>query len=384
MTILGLAISRDCVGAVLMSRRSEKWSAVRAFDGASRGDIIAQLLSECPRPRWFRPRVIAAIGPTGVQVKQITELPSSLGRKALHGIVRESAGRFFIKNGAPLEIACEFVPEDCAVWAAAYDGTLIDDVDRACHRAGWRLQALVPIAGALRVATRAQSVGWQDGDVRLEAKYKGNVLLGLRCTRDSTDSSPSTRDDQNRGHLLAAVGATQLARREPLAVRRSPLLGTRPSRAQLIAAAVSFVLAFLCWCLAPPLAATLRANSAQRALSHIAARVSADRRDAVALDTITATLGDISAFQARTRSMTLLLAEITRALPESCTITQLQVVDSIGGSVVALAPRAAEILDALERVPVIAAPAIAGPVASQSLGGRSLERASVSFRLVEP
>lgn len=78
--------------------------------------------------------------------------------------------------------------------------------------------------------------------------------------------------------------------------------------------------------------------------------------------------------------MTLLLAELTRALPDSCIINQLQVVDSTGGNVVAMAPRAAGIVDALERVPIIAAPTIAGPVASETLGGRSLERVSVSFR----
>jgi len=90
-TILGLAISSDRVSAVLMSRGSEKWSEVRACDGsASRGDVIAQLLNECPRGRWFKRRVIAAIGPSGVQVRRITDLPPSMDRKALDAIVREA------------------------------------------------------------------------------------------------------------------------------------------------------------------------------------------------------------------------------------------------------------------------------------------------------
>jgi len=318
-----------------------------------------------------------------VQVKRLTDLPPSRDRKALRAIVRESPGRFFLKNGVPLETTCELLPDDGTIWAAAYDGELIDDIDRACRRARWRLQTLVPVAVALRLATREQSVGWQDGDLHLEVTYHGTALGQLRCARDAKDMLSNAVADDRRAHLLAAFGATQIARREPLAVQRSVLFNTRPSRTQLLVAAAFFALALLCWWLTPPFVSTIRAKNAQRALSHLASRVSADRRDAMALDTLTAKLRDIAAFEARTRSMSLLLAEITRALPDSCTITQLQVVDSTGGSLVALAPRAAEIVDALERVPLIVAPTIAGPVASQSLGGRSLERVSVAFRLVE-
>ena len=384
-TTLGLAISSDRVSAVLTSRGSEKWADVRACDdSASRREVIARLLSECPRSRWVRRRVVAAIGPSGVQVKRLADLPAARDRKALHAIVRESAGRFFLKTGVPLETTCELAPEDGTVWAAAYDGELIADIERACRSASWRLQALVPVATALRLATREQAVGWQDGDLHLDVTYHGAALGELRCARDEKDSSSNAAADDRQAHLLAAFGASQIARGEPLVIRRSVLFNTRPSRAQLAAAAASFLLTFACWWFAPPLVSTVRARNAQRALYHLASRVTADRRDAIALDTLAGKLHDIAAFETRTRSMTLLLAEITRALPDSCTITQLQVVDSTGGSVVALGPRAAAIVDALERVPLITAPTIAGPVASQSLGGRSLERVSVAFRLVEP
>ena len=384
-TTLGLAISSDRVSGVLMSRGSEKWAEVRVCDGStSRREVITRLLSDCPRPRWVRRRVVAAIGPSGVQVKRLTDLPPACDRKALHAIVRESAGRFFLKNGAPLETTCELVPEDGTVWAAAYDGELIADIDRACRSANWRLRALVPVATALRLATPEQSVGWQDGDLHLDVTYHGAALVELRCARDAKDSSSNAAADDRRAHLLAAFGASQIVRGEPLAIQRSVLFNTRPSRTQLLVAAASFLLTFACWWFAPPLVSTVRARNAQRALSHLASRVAADRRDAMALDSLTAKLHDIAAFETRNRSMTLLLAEITRALPDSCTITQLQIVDSTGGSLVALAPRAAEIVDALERVPLITAPTIAGPVASQSLGGRPLERVSLAFRLVEP
>lgn len=389
-TTLGLAITSDRAGAVLVRRGVVKWSGVRLFDGAaSRARVIAELVAACPRPRWSRTRVVSAIGPSGVQVKRLTGVPPGLNSKALGGIVGESAGRFFLKNGIPLETICTPADRDGTVWAAAYDASLSRDIERACHQTRWRLEALVPLAMVLRLATRDESVAWVDGDLRFQATYHDSALIQLRCERGAGADAPAlpapapTVGDAGLKHaeLLPAFAATLVRRGEPLALQRSQPLGTRPSRRQLRLAATTGILAFLCWWLTPGVVATVRAHRAERELSRLASRVRVDQRESTALDSVASSLREIAAFEARSRSMTLLLAEMTRALPDSCTIAQLQVVDSTGGSVVAMAPRAAGIVDALERVPAIVAPTIVGPVASQPLGGRSVERVSVSFRL---
>ena len=386
---LGLAISSDRVSAVLVRRGVAAWSEVRSLEGTmSRADVIAQVIGACPRPRFFPHRVIVAIGPSAVQVKQLHDVPLNVDHRALGAIVREGAGRFFLKNGKPLETTCAPTGPDGTVWAAAYDSSLISEIEQGCRKARWRLAAVVPVVTVLRLATRDESIAWADGELRFWAAYDDAKLTRVRYGHDESVDAPAVPAPSpavigagiEKTTLLPAFAATQIRPDEPLALRRFHAFATAPTKRQLRIAALSSVLALGSWWLAPGVAATVHAHRAEQNLSRLAARVGVDRRELSALDSVTSELREVAGFQARTRSMTLLLAELTRALPDSCAIDQLQVIDSTGGNIVAMAPRAAGIVDALERVPVIEAPTIAGPVAGQTLGGRSVERVSVSFR----
>lgn len=387
-TRLGLAISSDRISAALVQRGAAIWSDVRSLDGAmSRADVIAHVLAACPRARWIPRRVVVAIGPSGVQVKQLHDMPPNVDRRALGAIVREGAGRFFLKNGKPLETTCATAGQDCTVWAAAYDSSLLHEIEEACRNARWRLTAVVPFVTVLRLGTRDQTVAWADGELRFCATYDHGCLTRVRYGRDDSPDvggilapTPAVIGAGNEhADLLPAFAATQIGADEPLALRFRALTAA-PTKRQLRIAALSSALAVVSWWLAPSVAATVRAHRAEQNLSRWASRLRVDRRERSMLDSVTRELQGVTAFETRARSMTLLLAEITRALPDSCAIDQLQVVDSTGGNIVAVAPRAAGIVDALERVPIIAGPTIAGPVASETLGGRSLERVSVSFR----
>lgn len=385
---LGLAISSDRIGAVLARRDAAIWSEVRSLDGAvPRGEVIAELLAACPRPRWSRRRVIAAIGPSAVQVKRLHDVPAGVNAKALGAIVRESAGRIFLKNGKPLETTCTPAGQDGSVWAAAYDASLIAEIEEGCRSARWRLDAVVPFATVLRLATRDESVAWADGEQRFSATYDDAGLVRLRCGRADGADIPLVPAPGlavigagiEGAELLPAFAATLAGAREPLALKRFHPFATAPARRQLWIAALSSMLALGSWWLAPGVSSTIRAHRAEQNLAGMASRLRVDRRDLSTLDSVTTDLRDVTAFEARTRSMTLVLAELTRALPDSCTVNQLEVIDSTGGSIVAMAPRAAGIVNALERVPIISAPTITGPVSAQALGGRPLERVSVSF-----
>jgi hypothetical protein len=95
---------------------------------------------------------------------------------------------------------------------------------------------------------------------------------------------------------------------------------------------------------------------------------------------VTAALDEVAAFDASRRPATTLLAELTRALPDGAAMVALRI-DSAGGSLVAVAPRAPAVLMPLERVPGIRAPEIVGPVTREVLGGREVERVTVRFAL---
>lgn len=387
---LGLAIASDHVGAVLVRDGALQWSALRSCDRASRAERIVELITACPRGRWGSRRVVAAIGPSGVQVRRLTDVPAALSQEELREIVRTGAGRFFLKNGIPLETSCGR-QSDGTAWAAAYDAALIGEIEDACRAGSSHLTAIVPVALALRLATRDQSVAWQDGELQLSLAYLDDDLIQVRCSRVAAESAFRPMD---LSPLLVAVGlpaiplvpaytATLVSVKAPLVLRRSIPLASAPSRKQLVVASIACALAFICCWLSPAVVSSIRANRAQHLLARLERQADVGRNVSNALDSVTRSLEAVGAFDGRARSMTLLLAEITRALPDSCTLEQLQVNDSTGGSVVAVGPRAAVVVDALERVPLIAAPTISGPVASLSLGGRSMERVAVAFRLAD-
>jgi hypothetical protein len=91
-------------------------------------------------------------------------------------------------------------------------------------------------------------------------------------------------------------------------------------------------------------------------------------------------LSQVAAFDAGRRSLTLLLADVTRALPEGNALVTFRV-DSAGGMLIAIAPRAAGVVAALEAVPGTASPQIVGPVTRERIGERELERVTVRFLL---
>lgn len=390
-SILGLAVSRTRVSAVFLRGGVVAWSEARCCDARDRSDRIADLLAACPRSRWSPKRMIAAIGPSGVQVRRLSEVPDALDRKALAAVVRESVSRFFLKSGVPLETACGR-STDGALWAAAYDSTLLAEIDEACRSAGWRLDAVIPMASALGLATHDQSVIWEDDDLRLELTYSDGELMHARCSRAGTASSSSTpqptRAFMNAGieaaDFLPAYSATQVRWRAPLLLKRPITLGSAPSRTHMAVAALLCFLAFLFLWIAPAVVSTARVYRARRELSALAPRLATAHRREMALDSVSERLSAVNTFEIRRRSLTLLLAEMTRALPDSCVILEMRLVDSADGTIVAAAPQASDVVDALERVPDISAPAIAGPVASISLGGRPLERLSATFRLNAP
>jgi hypothetical protein len=144
--------------------------------------------------------------------------------------------------------------------------------------------------------------------------------------------------------------------------------------------------AAICLCIAvvaaigtPIVARVVRAHTTARQLSAISRRA----RDAEAaerdLARMSEALVEVSSFDASRRSPTLILAQLTGALPENAALVAVRL-DTAGGTLVILAPRAAAALAALDSIKAVVAPAIIGPVTKEMAGTRELERATVQFR----
>ena len=119
-----------------------------------------------------------------------------------------------------------------------------------------------------------------------------------------------------------------------------------------------------------------------RAIAHLAAIGPLSRSaERVARDNelVTHALGEVAVFDRGRRSATTMLAAMAKALPDGAVLLAFHL-DSVGGSVVLLAPRAGVLLTRLEGVPAVTAPDIIGPVTRETVGGHEVERMTVRFR----
>jgi hypothetical protein len=176
-----------------------------------------------------------------------------------------------------------------------------------------------------------------------------------------------------------AYGAASLPAWEPLVMRPAAADADTP-RWRLALAGGALAAAVLFAGLAP-------AVRAMRAEDAAAARVGAvQARHRAAVDTdrelarVTGALWEAAEFGRNHYSPTLLLADVTAALPAGSALVSFQA-DSVSGSLVALALRAAAIVQPLEKVAGVTAPEIVGPVTREGLQGRELERVTIRFAI---
>ncbi len=388
---LGFGIGRRRVSAVLLDRDTVRWAAVKLrVDDEPLGCTLDALLSECPRWKLRPPIVAAAIGPHAAQFKLLSDLPPMAQPAALAAIVREHASRFFLKNGVPLLFSGARAMSPTSAWVAAFEEPVVRAIADACDSFGLTLHMVTPTAVALGFATSADAIVWNDDDVTLGVTYADGAPSSVRSAPDITTPgappafAPVFRALASRStDLMDAAGAACVPRTEPIALRaRDTRLTREPSRRRLVIAA------FVCATMTvgalgvPGIASWRVARSARAQDVAVRPRVRATESDARALASVTAELSAIATFTQSRRSATLLLAQLTRALPERSSLLALQV-DSAGtGSLVAIGSQAGAVVDAVERVPGIASPEIVGPVSRETTGGTPLDRVTVRFHLV--
>jgi len=387
---LGLGIARDRVSAVLLDGEVVRWVHWRPRDaGTPLADALRALLADCPLSRFVRPRVIAAVGPSAVQLKRLTELPSLTDPRVLAAVVREHVDRFFLKNDQPLVFSGARVESPGRVWIAAFEAPVVTDLIEASRDLRLRLHGIVPTAVALRSVLTESEISWSDGDVRILIKYGDHELTSLRCVPD-TDAvrvppafvASLAALGARAYDVMDAAGAAHLPRGEAIVLRVKDLhRRATPSRRRLSVAAVACAIAVVFAMLSSGLASSLVVRRAHARHTLIASRASAAARDERALAATSIALAALSAFVRTHRSMALVLAQVTRALPEGSTLLALEIDSTGAGNLVAIAPHAAAVVDAVERVPVFTSPEIVGAVTHESLGGRAVERVILRFRV---
>jgi hypothetical protein len=397
--VIGLSIASDHLRAVGVRAGEVRWTleAERSAEGDLASEIVT-LLHHATLPRWPRPMVAVAIGPAASQTKRLTGLPLIADVTALRAVVRESASRFFLRNGVPLVVSGVRVTEPGMAWAAAFEEPVVQGVEVACRTLRLRVRLIAPTVVALPRGLRdADSIEWDDGAVRAELTIAAQAMTATRRVSNNVDhdnidcenprSAPAPRvvdalrvlgDDGWR--FADAYGATQLPSDEPLALRiMSGDLDAGVSRRSIRVAAAALCIATMAAIVAPGLSSAVHNHRTGRELAALGARQRDAGRAERDLARMDAALAEVSVFDASRRSPTLLLASLAHALPETTVLVTVRI-DSTGATIAILAPRAAAALAAVDSMAQVTSPEILGPVTKEVVGTRELERATMHFR----
>jgi len=384
---IGLAVASDELRVVLVRDAAVEWAARAARDDdAPLAAQVTALLDRVPSSRWRRRRVTAAVGPSAVQVKRLGGLPPLTDRAAISALVRESASRFFLRNGVPLDVAEVWMPSADTVWAAAFDATVVCDVAEGCRGAGFGLRAILPAVAVLGTSLADSELTWPDGELRAELTFASGVLTGVRRVACETVELPPpspiaalARAGDEAWRLADAYGAALAPAIGCLALCPTARGGHARERRGIFLAAAACLAAFLSALIAPGMSASIDTARAAREMRAVAAPAREAAAAAQDYERMSRALAFADAFAAGRRPPLALLAHLTQSLPEGAALVTLRT-DSAGGTLVLLAPHAARAVAAMEHVSGIAGLEITGPVTKEVDGARELERATVRFR----
>ncbi|HEX6808718.1 MAG TPA: hypothetical protein VF118_12070 [Gemmatimonadaceae bacterium] len=183
--------------------------------------------------------------------------------------------------------------------------------------------------------------------------------------------------------IADAFGATKVRRRHDLAIRPAPDPAVATLwRRRLMRATAACLTACGMTMAAPTIAEAIVSRHDAHMLTRVerAARVAQARYDS--LSVVTAQLAQVASFVGEHQPTTVLLAELTRALPDSSAVQRITIDSVGGGQLTVVGPHADAILEGLQRVPDISGLRVVGPIESDKSGASPLERVTARFSLM--
>lgn len=383
---LGIAVGALEIRTVLVRRRAIEWHGVAPISGVHNiGIALRDLLLTAPRLDR-RTRVTVAVSPEWVQVKSLLGRPAVKPARLARQLLRENQRAFFLCKGSAA-IIVESELSKAAVWGAAFDRDVIDQVTQALRvtRAAGRLAA--PAVVAIAAAFPNQSVVWSDGEhcFEIEGNRDGIRRVERIPRRSASGSSnlPAALEylDYDAIRFLDAYAAAVAPRKLVLSWQ----LSSDASRTQVwarmrgAAAVVALSASMAFAALGPAYRARSLTRMAERELDrNRLVRLELARNEGE-LRRVTQVLNHVELFRGQRGRVTRVLGELAESIPESTAILTLHV-DSLEGAFTAIAPHVADVLPELVNVRDVIAPRIVGSVTHEVVGGVSVERASFRFR----
>lgn len=387
---VGVALGSGAVRAIGVQRDGIAWTLEAPLPaGEDRARKLTAFLMRIPARRWPGIRINVAIGPAHVQAKRLSGLPSVDDVSLLARVVAEGVGRFFLRNGIPLVTSGLRVDASGQVWGAAFERPLIDELAETCRIAGLTLGVVVPTVSVLPRALLGDTIRWSDEQIAVIVDSRAACMTGVRrIVADAPFDEPALVPapglavlGSSAARFADAYGAALIDRNERLVLKppRRAVDVTVPRWRLATAAAVLLTMVLLAVA-APALSSRRESARAATRLRELAAPHRTVAGTASELRRVSGVLDEVAAFGRTRRSLTLLLAAVTRVLPDGSALSMIRV-DSATVMLVVFAPRAGAVLSALERLYQVTAPEIVGPVTKELVAAREVERATIRFRL---
>ena len=376
-SVIGIGVSSDAVRALVLAGGNRiVWIGERAVSEESLlSETLRSLIAEAPVSASTR-RLAVAVGPSFAQLRLLHGLPAVKDSRTLLAIVQQSAGRHFRQNGIPVVTTPIAERVGTRGWAGAIEAPIVEGVAEFCRANGRITASLVPTAALLGSIHPDGDLSWHDGEIALELRFECGRLRDCRCLplamaraahADGLTIDATLRllgDDALR--FVDAYAAARAGAKNPLALWPGrELARERQARRRMVIATVVLAVACLFSTLAPVAAAARAERRAARQMPMLEIAARAAQRTERALADSAKLLSQLVAFQRSTISKTLLLASLTCAVEEPTVFVSLRLEPS-GGTLTALTPSAAALLQMLGTIPEIEGPAIMGSVTPET------------------
>jgi hypothetical protein len=349
---LGIAVDEGLVRAVAVTRGRVIWAGQAEYAShADLAEVLARLAAERPA-RVGTARI--ALGAALAHRKVVEGMPKLPARDLARHVALQPR-RYFLANGVPL--VTDAVPfgggngngQRPALMAAAPE-PLLDAIASGLRAAGLTPQAIAPAAdfsgeGSADLAGPLRHLG--DAGPRYAVAYAAATRSPRLLLRPAALRERNHRDRALSGRRWIIAGALSLA------------LG-----------AVSYAGAL-----------ARQRHAAESELLRLRQSVTSALAARADLGRMTDALAFLAGVDQRRTHHAALLARVTAALPDSAFLASFRVDPEGRGMLAGYAPRAADVVAALEHVAGLSAPALQGPVTREVQGTREWDRFSVRFRV---
>lgn len=384
----GVALYRDCIRAVLVRRSAIVWyDQVERSSDVSPREAVMRLLSRAPA-RSARMRIAGlAMGGSSCQTRQLFGVPPVAAEQALRKLVRENPNAFFVHNWPEIAPGVVERRADGSCWATVYDRPVAVEIISAIRP---RFAATIAVSSSLVAVAQVLTPGEHslslDGISYRVTTIEGSVLAAVVPVAGSNDDGPPELAaalsplGETAWDFAPAFGAAIFAADRTLAWRDHER-DTRVLRRRRVRAALAvFALALAAgWAYAAPgahAAWLLRASASDPSIGRD--REMAAARAASELQRTMLQVAEVARFQTSRGAIPLLVADLTRSLPESTAIVSLHV-DSLSGTMVVITPHVPDVLPQLVPLATVVSPRLAGSITRESAGNTRMERASIRF-----